>query len=407
VSGPLDGVRVVELGGIGPTTFASMMLADLGADVLRIDRPETVESTTRAPDFALTRGRRSVAINLKTTEGAALALRLLAKADIAIEGWRPGVAERIGVGPTEALGTNSKLVYVRATGWGQDGPYSQAPGHDINYLAVTGALHAIGRRDQPPVPPLNIVGDYGAGGMLAVVGALAALVEAKSSGRGQIVDAAMVDGIALLTTLFHGMLSTGFWTDERENNTVDGGAPWYNSYLTADGKYVCIGAGEPHFFASILKMLGIDGEFDNPMDRSKWPEMRSRFAELFRTATREEWAVRLGDRELCLTPVLTWHEAPLDEHLRQRGTFVQLDGVIQPAPAPRFSRTLTAVHRPPPWPGQHTFEALVDWGIGAPEIRAYLHDQTVLERTSDQGKLAAEISQEEESMDVAQTTLYN
>lgn len=363
MKGPLHGVRVVELGGIGPTTFAAMVLADLGADVLRIERPESVDLAVRPPDFAVTRGRRSVAIDLKSERGSKLVLSLLAKADIAIEGWRPGVAERIGVGPADAMNVNERLVYVRATGWGQDGPYAQGPGHDINYLAVTGALHAIGRRDSPPVPPLNIVGDYGGGGMLSVVGALAALWEARNSGRGQVIDAAMVDGITLLTTLFHGMLSTGFWTEDRERNTVDGGAPWYDAYPTSDGNYVCIGAGEPHFFNALLDFLGLTGLFEDPMDRTTWPEMRARFAERFLTKSRAEWTAHIGDRNLCLTPVLTWREATRDPHLCHRATFVEVDGLVQPAPAPRFSRTPTSIQRGAPWPGEHTEEVLMDWGV--------------------------------------------
>jgi alpha-methylacyl-CoA racemase len=382
VTGPLAGVRVVELGGIGPTTFAAMVLADLGADVLRLDRPEVVGSDIRPPDFAVTRGRRSVAIDLKTPRGAALALELLEKADIAIEGWRPGVAERIGVGPAEAMAVNERLVYVRATGWGQEGPYAQGPGHDINYLAVTGALYAIGRRDSPPAPPLNIVGDYGAGGMLSVVGALAGLWEAGISGRGQIVDAAMVDGVALLTTLFHGMLSTGFWTEEREHNTVDGGAPWYDTYETSDGKYVCVGAGEPHFFAAILDVLGLAGVFDDPMDRARWPEMRTQFADRFRTRTRDEWASHVGDRNICMSPVLTWREAPMDAHLRARGTFTTVDGVVQPAPAPRFSRTPGTITRAAPWPGEHSGEGLTDWGIDSDLLRELVDTKVVVQRQS-------------------------
>jgi alpha-methylacyl-CoA racemase len=376
----LHGIRVVELGGIGPTTFAAMVLADLGADVLRIERPQSVAVDVRPPDFAVTRGRRSVAIDLKSPRGSRLVLDLLAKADIAVEGWRPGVAERIGVGPTEAMKVNQRLVYVRVTGWGQDGPYAQGPGHDINYLAVTGALHAIGRRDSPPVPPLNIVGDYGAGGMIAVVGALAALWEAKGSGRGQVVDAAMVDGIALLTTLFHGMLSTGFWTEDRERNTVDGGAPWYDSYETSDGKYVCVGAGEPHFFNALLDLLDLTGQFADPMDRATWPEMRAKFTERFLTRTRADWTADIGDRNLCLAPVLTWREATDDPHLRHRGTFVAVDGVVQPAPAPRFSRTPTTITRPAPWPGEHSSEGLTEWGIDADALGDLIDARVVVQR---------------------------
>jgi alpha-methylacyl-CoA racemase len=380
VTGPLHGIRVVELGGIGPTTFAAMVLADLGADVIRIDRPDTVHVDVRPPDFVVTRGRRSVAVDLKTPRGAQLALELIATADIAIEGWRPGVAERIGIGPADAMAVNQRLVYVRATGWGQEGPYAQGPGHDINYLAVTGALHAIGRRDSRPVPPLNIVGDYGAGGMLSVVGALAGLWEARSSGRGQIVDAAMVDGIALLTTLFHGMLSTGFWTEDRESNTVDGGAPWYDTYETADGKYICVGAGEPQFFNALLEVLGLAGEFDDGMDRARWPQMRARFAERFRTRTRDEWATYVGDPSLCISPVLTWSEAPADAHMRDRETFVTVDGVLQPAPAPRFSRTPATITRGAPWPGEHTAAALTDWGISTESLDELIDAQVVVQR---------------------------
>ena len=367
-SGPLAGIRVLDLGGIGPPTFAAMLLGDLGADVVRVDRVGAVDDVRRSSDFLLRRSARSVAVDLRSPAGLEATLQLVAASDVVIEGWRPGVAERLGLGPDACLARNPRLVYTRATGWGQDGPYADAPGHDINYIAVTGILHAMGRRDAPPAPPLNVVGDYGGGGMLCVVGILSAVLESRVSGRGQVIDAAMVDGSALLSTLFHSQRHLGEVNDERESNRLDGGAPWYDVYKTADGKYMAVAAGEPHFFKALLGVLEIDEDLGNPLDPTCWPRMREAFTAAFARRTRAEWEEFVGDPTLCLSPVLTWGEAPDDRHNRARGTYVEDGGVLQPAAAPRFSRTPAAIRRPPPWPGEHTAEAMADWGIPAAEI---------------------------------------
>jgi len=379
-SGPLAGVRVLDLGGIGPPTFAAMLVGDLGADVVRVDRVGAVDDDRRSSDFLLRRNSRSVAADLRSPAGRETVLRLVAAADVVLEGWRPGVAERLGVGPDVCLARNAHLVYTRATGWGQDGPYAGAPGHDINYIAVTGILHAVGRRGAPPAPPLNLVGDYGGGGMLCVVGILSALLESRLSGQGQVIDASMVDGSALLSTLFHSQRHLGEVNDERENNRLDGGAPWYDVYEAADGGYMAVAAGEPQFFAALLDVLGLDEDFGDPLDPAGWPRMRAAFTAAFARRTRAEWERHVGDPRLCLSPVLTWAEAPRDPHNRARGTFVEDGGVIQPAPAPRFSRTPAAIRRPPPWPGEHTAEALADWGIPAAEVDGLLRDGAVRQR---------------------------
>jgi alpha-methylacyl-CoA racemase len=368
-AGPLAGLRVVEVAAIGPSTFAAMVLADLGADVIRIDRADAAGSTTREPDFLVGRGRPSVAVDLKHTEGVAVVHRLAGRADVLIEGFRPGVAERLGIGPDDCRAHNGRLVYARCTGWGQEGPYAQTPGHDVNYIATTGVLNAIRREGSRPAIPLNLVGDYGGGGMLTVVGILAAVWEAARSGAGQVIDAAMVDGAALLTTLIYGMRSLGRWHDEVGVNGTDGGLPFYDVYETADGKFVALGAGEPPFFARLLDILGLTAEFPDQYDRSRWPAMRAAFADRVRTRTRDEWAALLPDPLLCLTPVLTWSEAPRDPHNAARQVYVDVDGVKQPAPAPRFSRTPVPSPTAPAWPGEHTCEALAAWGFEQDEVQ--------------------------------------
>jgi alpha-methylacyl-CoA racemase len=363
VAGPLTDVRVVELGGIGPGPFCGMVLADLGAEVVRCERPNAVAHPV--PADLLLRGRRSLAVDLKHPDGAALVLDLIARSDAVFEGFRPGVAERLGLGPDDCLARNPKVVYGRMTGWGQDGPLAAAAGHDINYIALAGALHPIGRRGGGPVPPLNLVGDFGGGGMLLALGMVAALLEARRSGRGQVVDAAMVDGAALLTTMFHSLRAAGFWADERGTNLLDTGAHFYDVFECADGEYVSIGSIEPQFYAALLSGLGLedDDELRPQMDRSRWPEMKQRLAEVFLTRTREEWTERFEGTDVCFAPVLSMAEAPAHAHLSERATFVEVGGVVQPAPAPRFSRTSAAVPVPPPRPGEDTDALLDELGV--------------------------------------------
>jgi alpha-methylacyl-CoA racemase len=372
VSGPLQGVRVVEIGGIGPSPFCAMLLADMGADVLRVDRASSVAARDEydwPPDYMLNRGRRSVGVDLKTPEGVEVVLRLASRADALIEGYRPGVAERLGIGPEACHARNPKLVYGRMTGWGQTGPWAGYPGHDMNYIALTGALHSIGRAGGPPAPPLNLVGDFGGGGMLLAVGVLAALLEARGSGQGQVVDAAMVDGAALLATMFYGMRDMGQWDGGRGGNLLDGGAHFYEVYETADGKHVSIGSMEPKFYANLLAALGLDpAELPEQYDASTWPEMKRRFAEIFKTRTRDEWEQALGSAEVCFAPVLDLDEARAFSHNRERGVFVDHDGMVQPAPAPRFDRTPSAIAGPAPAPGEHTREGLAAWGFGDDEL---------------------------------------
>lgn len=371
--GPLAGIRIVELGGIGPGPFCCMLLADLGADVIRIDRPPGHDGG--APIDArfdlLNRSRRSAMMDLKKPEAAAAVLRLVAQADAFIEGFRPGVAERLGLGPQACLAANPRLVYGRMTGWGQTGPLAQAPGHDINYISLTGVLNAVGRAGEPPAIPLNLVGDFGGGSMYLALGVVSAILEARGSGRGQVVDAAMVDGSASLMTLLYGFRAAGYWSDERGTNRLDSGAPWYNVYETSDGKYVSMAANEGRFYRAALVVMGLQ---DEPLaaqhDRSGWPAMQARFAAVFRSRTQAEWVALAAGSESCITPVLSMAEAPAHPHLRERGTFVELDGVPQPAPAPRFSRTPGAIQSPPARPGQHTREVLSDWGLSTADIDA-------------------------------------
>jgi alpha-methylacyl-CoA racemase len=364
VAGPLAGVKVVELGSIGPGPHAAMILSDLGADVVRVERPAGSLSVVNR-DFTL-RGRRSVAADLKSDEGRETVLRLVEKADVLIEGLRPGVTERLGIGPDDCAARNPALVYARMTGWGQSGPLAARAGHDINYISLTGALHAIGPADKP-VPPLNLVGDFGGGSMLLVIGVLAALAERQGSGKGQTVDAAMVDGTALLTQMFWSMRAGGVWNDERHNNLLDGGTPCYDTYRCADGRFVAVGALEPQFYAQLLTGLGLDGEADLPgqHDRERWPELRQRFTDVFASKTRDEWTEVFGGTDACVTPVLTFAEAPGHPQVAARNTLIEIDGVVQAAPAPRFSRTPAGAPTPPPRPGSDTDAVLKDWGVEA------------------------------------------
>ncbi|MEZ5141386.1 MAG: CaiB/BaiF CoA-transferase family protein [Acidimicrobiales bacterium] len=372
MSGPLQGIKVLEFAGIGPGPFAAMLLADMGAEVLRIDRASAVRGGDPAnpPADVLNRGRRSIGVDLKHPDGVETVLSLIEQADVVIEGFRPGVMERMGLGPDDCLARNPRLVYGRMTGWGQDGPYAQAAGHDINYIALAGALDAIGRADQPPLPPLNLVGDFGGGGMFLVFGIACALVERSMSGKGQVVDAAMVDGAAVLMTMFHAFRAMGIWEDKRGSNLLDTGASFYEVFETADGRFVSIGSIEPQFYAELLDKTGLAGEEGLPWqhDKASWPAMKERFAEIFRSKTRDEWCEIMEGTDVCFAPVLSMAEAPQHPHNVHRGTFVERDGIVQPAPAPRYSRTPGGIQRPPAHAGQHTDEALADWGVPADRI---------------------------------------
>jgi alpha-methylacyl-CoA racemase len=376
MQGPLAGYRVIEIAGIGPGPFAGMMLADMGADVLRVDRAQAVsaETPSRPSLDLLNRSRRSVGIDLKHPDGVEAVLRLAQQADALIEGFRPGVTERLGIGPEDCLARNPRLVYGRMTGWGQDGPYAQAAGHDINYIALAGTLHPIGRAGDRPVPPLNLVGDFGGGGMLLAFGVVCGLLEASRSGQGQVIDAAMVDGASLLATMIHSLVAIGLWQPDRGTNVLDTGAPFYEVYECSDGGYVALGALEPQFYAELLRLTGLGEDVDgggalpHQMDRSQWPDMKERFAALFRTKTRDEWCALMEHTDACFAPVLSMAEAPRHPHNLQRGTFAEVAGTVQPAPAPRFSRTPGAISSPPPHAGQHTDEALADWGFAPAEV---------------------------------------
>jgi alpha-methylacyl-CoA racemase len=375
MSGPLTGIRVVEIGGIGPGPFCAMLLADLGADVLRVDRVAGGGLVGPSDDHStelLNRGRRSIAVDLKHPDGPEVVLSLVEQADVLLEGFRPGVTERLGIGPDACLARNPRLVYGRMTGYGQDGPMAQAVGHDLNYVAQSGALSMIGRHGQPPTPPLSLVGDFGGGGMVLALGICAALVERQTSGRGQVIDAAMVEGAALLATPFFGYVQNGSWSTERGTNIVDSGAPFYDVYETSDGRWLSVAAMEPQFYAALLSVLGLDGDPDLPEqhDHAAWPAMKERFAAVIRTRTRDEWCAAAAGVEACVAPVLGPDEVEQDPHNAARGTFVRNEGLLQPAPAPRFSRTPTALGRRPPRPGEHTTEALADWGLDAERVAA-------------------------------------
>jgi alpha-methylacyl-CoA racemase len=350
--GPLSGCRVVELAGIGPGPFAGMILADLGAEVVRVDRPAAGERARAERFDVLGRGKKSVVLDLKRPEAAAAVLDLVAGADALIEGYRPGVTERLGLGPAECLARNPRLVYGRMTGWGQDGPLAQQAGHDIAYIALTGALHAIGEQGGPPQIPLNLLGDFGGGSTYLVIGVLAALWAVRSGAPGQVVDAAIVDGAAHLLAMTHGMLAAGAWADERGVNLLDGGAPFYAVYATADGRHMAVGALEPKFYAEFLARLGLDEDPARQHDRNGWAALRGRIAGAFATRTQAEWTQVFSGSDACVAPVLGLREAADHPHMAARGTFVSRDGVLQPAPAPRFSATQAAPVAPPPAPGQ-------------------------------------------------------
>ncbi|MBW2689187.1 MAG: CoA transferase [Deltaproteobacteria bacterium] len=359
--GPLKGIKVIEFAGIGPGPFCAMMLADMGAEVIRIDR----KGEKRFGRLDITsRGRR---------EGVKAALRLIETADALLEGFRPGVMERLGLGPEQCSQINPRLVYGRMTGWGQNGPLAHAAGHDINYIALTGALYSIGRPDSPPVPPLNLVGDFGGGAMMLAFGLVCGVLEAKASGKGQVVDTAMTDGASALMAMIYAYKAKGLWSNQRGNNRFDGGAHFYDCYECADGKYVSIAALEPQFYALFLKTCGIDDPaFHAQLDVEKWPELKHELTQLFKTKTREEWCALMEGTDICFAPVLDMDEAPEHPHNKARKTFIELDGVVQPAPAPRFSRTQPEIQGCPPLPGEHNEAVLSEWGFSRDEIDSLL-----------------------------------
>ena len=380
--GPLAGHRIIEIAGIGPGPFAAMLLSDLGAEVIRVERAGAVRGAAPdkpAGDISL-RGRRNVAVDLKHPDGVATLLELVESADALIEGFRPGVMERLGVGPDACLERNPRLVFGRMTGWGQDGPYAQAAGHDINYISLAGALAHFGRAGEGPTPPLNMVGDFGGGGMFLALGVVAAILEAKSSGQGQVVDTAMVDGSAVLMTMFWSMKSSGFFDENnRGTNLLDTGAHFYDVYECSDGRYISIGSIEPQFYAELMRLTGLEGDdqFVRQMDSTQWPELKVRIAQLFKSKTCDEWCVLMEMTDVCFAPVLTMSEAAQHPHNVERETFVELGGVMQPAPAPRFSRTAASVDQLPAHPGQHTRDVLADWGVDVDRVAALIESGAV------------------------------
>ena len=380
-NGPLAGIKVLEIAGIGPGPFCCMMLADMGADVVRIDRADRVREPMpdKPPADVLARGRRSIGVDLKQAEGVETVLKLVEQADVIVEGFRPGVMERLGLGPDVCAARNPGIVYGRMTGWGQEGPMAQAAGHDINYIALDGALDPIGRKGEAPTPPLNLVGDFGGGGMYLAFGIAAALVERATSGKGQVVDAAMVDGAASLMGFFFGLTSLGGWKEERGTNILDTGAHFYDAYETQDGKYISVGSIEPQFYALLIEKAGLAGEeLPHQMDQSQWPALKEKFAALFKTKTRDAWCEIMEGTDICFAPVLSMSEAPKHPHLAERGTYVERDGMIQPAPAPRFSRSAPELGRPPSNAGQHTEEVLEAFGFSADAIAALRDSKAVV-----------------------------
>lgn len=367
MSGPLAGLVVTELAGLGPAPFAGMMLADLGADVIRIDRVGGGSLFPPSRNDVLNRSKKSLAVDLKTPEGVEIALRCVEQSEVLIEGFRPGVTERLGVGPAECLARNHALVYGRMTGWGQIGPWAAMAGHDIDYIALSGALHPVGTSDRP-TPPLNLVGDFGGGAMFLVVGVLSAVIHARSTGQGQVVDAAMVDGSALLMASHHGLMADGLWSAQRESNLLDGAAPFYSVYETSDGRHVAVGALEPQFFAALLEGLGLTAD-DVPAqaDTSRWAEMKERFADIFATRTRDEWAAHFEGTDACVAPVLAMDEAPSHQHLKERNTFVDVGNMKQPAPAPRFETTPLDSPKLSPLPGENSDELMDRLGFSKAE----------------------------------------
>ncbi|MYA67914.1 MAG: CoA transferase [Gammaproteobacteria bacterium] len=365
--GPLAGIRVIEMAGLGPGPFCAMMLSDLGAEVVRIDRLSLKGKGDRAN--VLSRGRRSLALDLKSPAGAETALEMINRADALIEGFRPGVMERLGLGPEVCLERNPRLVYGRMTGWGQSGPLAKAAGHDINYISIGGALGAMGYADRPPAPPLNLIGDFGGGAMYLLCGILAALLERNHSGRGQVIDAAMTDGTASLLSAFYGLMAMGMWTTERHSNRLDGGAHFYGSYECADGKYISVGSLEPQFYALLLEKAGVeDPEFEQQYAQENWPTAREKLAAIFRTRSREQWCELMEGTDVCFAPVLDLAEAPVHPHNKARETFVEFEGVVQPAPAPRFSRTQGEIQSPAAMVGEHGEQVLADWGFESERI---------------------------------------
>ena len=371
--GPLDGVKVIEFAGIGPGPFCGMLLSDLGADVIRIDRIGGPRGGSRpaADKYSVTqRGRRSIAFDLKSPVAIEACLKLFERADVVFEGFRPGVMERLGLGPDVALQRNPKLVYGRMTGWGQYGPLAKAAGHDINYIALTGALHAIGGKDKPH-PPLNLVGDFGGGALYLAFGMLAAVIHARTTGRGQVVDAAMTDGAASLLSMFYGFRALGMWSEQRRDNMLDGGAHFYDTYQCADGKWIALGSIEPQFYALLVEKAGLSGpHFQQQMNRAEWPALTEKLAEVIKGKTRDEWSAIMEGTDICFAPVLDFDEAPKHPHNVARETFVEIDGVTQPAPAPRFSATPGKIQGGPPGIGADTETALSDWGFTANDIEA-------------------------------------
>lgn len=385
--GPLQGVRVVEMAGIGPAPFAVMMLADMGADVIRVDRTESGKGIMAFDPRKelMNRSRGSVAVDIKSDAGRNVVLDLVERADILIEGYRPGVMERLGLGPDACWARNRKLVFGRMTGWGQEGPLAHTAGHDINYIALSGVLHSVGRKGQPPTIPLNLAGDFGGGGMMMAFGVLAAYIEAQKSGKGQVVDTAMVDGSSLLMTFMHGLRALGLQRDERGVNLLDGGAPFYDVYETSDGKYISIGPIEAHFYQDLITRLGYgeDPLLGEQHNRSQFQEMRAKLADIFRAKTRDAWCELLEGTDVCFAPVLSMAEAPEHHHAQAREAFVEMGGITQPAPAPRFSRTPGRVRCVPPLPGEHTTKLLKGWGFDDARIASLLEDGTIKQRTSE------------------------
>jgi len=364
-NGPLVGTRIVMMGGLGPAPFCGMLLGGLGADVVRVDRVSEVDTRDMPIDTLMRRSQRSVAVDMKHPQGREVVYALTASADAFVDVYRPGAAERLGIGPDELLARNPRLVYARMTGWGQDGPYAQMAGHDINYIALAGALHAVGT-DDTPVPPLNMLGDYGGGGMLLAVGLLSAILECRESGNGQVVDVAMFDGAALLMTVFYGLFGEGRWEDRRHANMIDGAAHYYRTYDTADGEHFAVGAMEPQFYAELCTRLGVDVPQEDTLEA--WSAHGDVMAARFLEKTRAEWEDQLVTPQSCASPVLGMAEAPHHPHSRARGTFVTVDGVVQPAPAPRFSRTPTSTPVPPSLPGAHTLEVLAEMGLAVDDL---------------------------------------
>jgi alpha-methylacyl-CoA racemase len=366
--GPLHGLKIVELAGIGPGPYAAMLLADMGAEVVRVERPGPPASSVPPDKDALRRNRRSIVVDLQHANGPPTVRSMVAKADVLLEGFRPGVTERLGLGPADCWAVNPRLVYGRMTGWGQSGPLASAAGHDINYIAVTGALGSIGRADEGPIPPVNLVGDFGGGSTFLVIGVLAALWEAARSGQGQVVDAAIVDGASSLTALLHGLMAAGQWKDQRGSNFLDTGVPWYDNYRTADGEWMAVGALEPKFYAEFARLLGLSDDLAAlRSDPSMWPQLRGAIAQAFSARTRAQWTAIFEGTDACVAPVLSLTEATVHPHLTERDTFIDVGGVTQPAPAPRFSRTVPPRPTPPPAIGANTLEVLRDWGIADPE----------------------------------------